>query len=109
MQLFLDEISSRHPEVRIVMALDCAGWHKSADLEVPENMRLLCLPPYSPELNPVENIWEGLREKFFGNHVFADMDALEDQLLLGLKRLEDNPAITKSISNWPWIINAISI
>jgi len=75
---------------------------------VPENIKLLPLPPYSPELNPVENIWEELREKHFNNKVFADMNALEEQLVYALKDLEDHPEITKSISSWPWIINAIS-
>ncbi len=69
------------------MALDGAGWHRSGSLAVPGNMRLLPLPPYSPELNPVENIWEELREKFIGNSVFDSMAALEDCLQTGLKRL----------------------
>ena len=109
MQIFLDEIASRYPEDRIVMVLDGAGWHRSTKLTVPENMKLLPLPPYSPELNPVENIWDELREKNFHNKVFADIDALETQLLYGLKHLEDHPQITKSIAQWPWIINAITI
>lgn len=109
MQVFLDEIASRYPDDRIVMVLDGAGWHKSGELAVPKNMRLLPLPPYSPELNPVENIWEELREKGFSNRVFSDLDALEGQLSRSLKYLEDHPEITKSIAGWSWIINAISI
>jgi hypothetical protein len=109
MQIFLDEIASRYPDERIVMVLDGAGWHRGCALAVPENMRLLPLPPYSPELNPVENIWEELREKFFNNKVFASLGALEDQLLSGLKHLEDHPKITGPISAWTWIINAIHI
>ena len=46
----------RYPTERIVMVLDGAGWHKSKALKIPQNMKLLPLPPYSPELNPVENI-----------------------------------------------------
>ena len=109
MQIFLDEIAGRYPGDRIVMVFDGAGWRRASDLIVPENMQLLSLPAYSPNLNPVENIWEELREKWFNNKVFADMDALEEQLLSGLKHLEGNPELTKSISGWPWIINAISI
>ena len=109
MQIFLDEIATRYPADRIVMVFDGAGWHRGSDLVVPKNMKLLPLPAYSPELNPVENIWEELREKWFNNKVFADLDALEEQLLLGLKHLESHPELTKSISGWPWIINAISI
>ena len=109
MQIFLDEIASRYPSDRIVMVLDGAGWHRSSELVVPENIRLLALPSYSPELNPVENIWEELREKGFDNKVFASLDALEEQLAQSLKHLEDHPEITKSIAGWQWIIDAIPI
>ena len=98
MQIFLDEIAARYPADRIVMVLDGAGWHRACDLHVPENMKLLPLPAYSPELNPVENIWEELREKWFNNKVFDNLDALEEQLLYGLKHLEGHPELTKSIS-----------
>jgi len=109
MQIFLDEIASRYPADRIVMVVDGASWHRAGTLRMPKNIRLLSLPPYSPELNPVENVWEELREKHFHNRVFADLDALETQLLHGLKHLEDHPELTGSISGWPWIINATSI
>lgn len=109
MQVFLDEIASRYPDDRIVMVLDGAGWHRGGALVVPENMRLIPLPAYSPELNPVENIWEEIREKGFDNKVFVSLDALEEQLVHSLKHLEDNPEITRSISRWNWIINAIPI
>ncbi|NLY41225.1 MAG: hypothetical protein GX055_06345 [Desulfovibrionales bacterium] len=52
MQIFLNEISDRYPDDRIVMVFDGAGWHKSNQLKLPQNMKLLFLPPYSPELNP---------------------------------------------------------
>ena len=109
MQIFLDEISTRYPNDRIVMVLDGAGWHKSKALKIPQNMKLLPLPPYSPELNPVENVWEELREKHFHNRVFSSLDAVEEQLLHGLSHLEENPEITQSIVAWPWIINVILI
>ena len=70
MQIFLDEVAARHLNDRIVMVLDGAGWHKSGSLMIPNNLRLLSLPPYSPELNPVEHIWDDLREKEFHNRVF---------------------------------------
>ena len=107
MQIFLNEISNRYPNERIVMVLDGAGWHRSKTLKIPPNIKLLPLPAYSPELNPVENIWEELREKFFHNRVFSSLDAVEEQLLRGLNNLESNPQITHSISSWPWIIKAV--
>ena len=100
MQIFLDEIACRYPDDRIVMVMDGAGWHKSRGLKLPANMRMMVLPPYSPELNPVENIWEELREKNFHNRIFHSLDAVEEHLLHSLKWLEDNPNITKSISSW---------
>ena len=72
-------------------------------------MRLYFLPPYSPELNPVEHIWDELKEKGFHNRVFSSLDALENHLLNELRELEDSPEITKSIVSWPWIINALMI
>jgi transposase len=107
MQIFLDEISERYFNERVVMVFDGAGWHKSKRLSVPENIKLLSLPAYSPELNPVENIWEELREKYFHNRTFASLDAVEEQLLCGLSHLESHPEISHSIAAWPWIINAI--
>ena len=106
-QLFLDEVAARHPAHRIIMVLDGAGWHRSAALKARPNMRLLGLPPYAPELNPVEHIWEELREKYFHNKAFDSLDALEDQLLLGLVALEQDRPRVQSIVAWDWIINAL--
>ena len=80
LQLFLDELGARHPTDKIVMVLDGAGWHASGLLKPPQNMTRLPVPPYAPERNPVEHVWDELREKHFHNHVFDSLDALEDQL-----------------------------
>jgi len=108
MQVFLDIISSRYQGEKIVMVLDGAGWHKSKSLAIPKNMYLLPLQPYSPELNPVENIWEEVREKGFHNRVFSSLDVLEEHLLTELQRLEGNNEITRSISSWPWIMESLT-
>lgn len=107
MQIFLNEVASRHPEERIIMVLDGAGWHQNESLVLPSNLRLLKLPPYSPELNPIENLWEEIREKFFHNRVFDSLDALEAHLCVALNYLEHNPQQIRSIVAWPWIINAL--
>jgi len=90
------------------MVLDNAGWHQSHELKVPKNMRLIPLPPYSPELNPMENVWDEIREKFFHNMVFKNIDHLEDHLVDALHKMEESPEITKSISDWPWILKALN-
>jgi transposase len=108
MQLFLNEIAARYPNENIVMVLDGAGWHRSQELELPENMRTVFLPPYSPELNPQEHVWDELREKFFHNRAFDSMDSLEIQLENGLRLLEMSPNRMHSITGWDWIINSVS-
>lgn len=108
MQIFFDEIGSRYPNDNIVMVLDGAGWHKSKAFRLPNNMKLLFLPPYSPELNPAEHLWDELREKNFHNRVFESLDALEDVLVEGLSNLENSPDCVKSITGWDWIVNAVS-
>jgi transposase len=107
MQVFLDEVSIRHANDYVVMVLDGAGWHSSQALKVPNNLYLLPLPPYAPELNPVEHVWDELREKFFHNLVFDSLDALEDQLEVALKTLEFRHETVRSIVRWPWIIDAL--
>jgi hypothetical protein len=108
MQLFLNEISARYPNENIVIVLDGAGGHRSQELELAENMRTVFLPPYSPELNPQEHVWDELREKFFHNRAFDSMDALEMHLEVGLRTLETNPDRMRSLTCWDWIINSVS-
>jgi hypothetical protein len=107
MQLFLDEMAARYPDENIVMVLDGAGWHKNQEIELAENLRTVFLPPYSPELNPQEHVWDDLREKCFHNRAFDSMDALEMRLEEGLKSLESNPERVRSITGWDWIINSV--
>jgi transposase len=107
MQIFLDEVAARHRNERIIMVLDGAGWHTSGLLTVPQNMRLVSLPPYAPELNPVEHIWDDLREKAFHNRVFESIDGLEDHLVVSLRKLEEDKERVASIVAWPWIIRAL--
>ena len=107
MQLFLDEMATRYPDENIVMVLDGAGWHKNQEIKLAENIRTVFLPPYSPELNPQEHVWDELREKFFHNRAFDSMDALERRLEDGLKSLESNPERMRSITGWDWIINSV--
>ena len=77
MNLFLDGISrTEKPNVHIVMFVDGAGWHSSDELIVPKNITLYYLPPYSPELNPIERLWDYLKENYLSGRVFADMEEI---------------------------------
>ena len=74
MALHLAEISRTvTPGAHAVLLLDQAGWHLSAKLDVPNNITLMPLPPKSPELNPVENIWQFIRDNWLSNRVFQSM------------------------------------
>ena len=106
MQVFIDELAARHRKERIVLVLDGAGWHHSHAIVLPRNVRLMWLPPYSPELNPVENLWDEIREKYFHNRLFASLEALEDQLEAALRALEADRKRVRSIVAWPWIISS---
>lgn len=90
MQVFLDEIAARYLNENLVMVLDCAGWHKCGEFRLAENLRLVFLPPYSPELNPQEHVWDELREKFFHNRAFDSLDALEAHLEAALHQMESD-------------------
>ena len=103
MSVFLAQVGQDFPGDYCLMVLDGAGWHSAAALRVPPNLRLLPLPPYSPELNPVEHLWEHLRENYFGNQVFPSLKAVEDRLCLGLRNLEQQPEIVKSTTCFEWV------
>lgn len=103
MNIFLREISSRHPDELILMVADGAPCHTGNELIVPDNIRLLFLPPYCPQLNPAENMWHEIREKSFGNISFNSMDQLKEHLVVASLLYEKSPQIVKSITNWGWM------
>ena len=71
MQWHLDEISALvTPGAHAVLIIDRAGWHTTGRLEIPSNITLMFLPPRAPELNPVENIWQFMRDNWLSNRIF---------------------------------------
>lgn len=105
MSMFLASVAERHADEFIVMVMDQAGWHVAGSLQVPPNMRLVFLPPYSPELNPAEHLWEALREDWFANTVLHDLDAVEDALDDGLVTLESDPGRVQKMTGFDWIVS----
>jgi len=106
MSSFLKQVSETHSQDFIVMVLDGAPSHRGKELKVPDNMALVFLPPYSPELNPTERIWNVLRRDYFANKVFDSLSAATLQAERGLANMASNRPALKSLTNWPWI-NAI--
>jgi transposase len=80
MNLYLAELAAAFPNQEIMLIWDQAGWHKSSSLKVPENIVLKSLPPYSPELNPVEKLWQWLKKHVSRNRLFAYLDDLMNTL-----------------------------
>lgn len=76
----LSEMVIRYPDNYLLIVCDGASAHKTEGVELPSNVQLAHLPPYSPQLNPQENIWDDMREKFFYNVAFNSLDAVEDRL-----------------------------
>jgi transposase len=105
MTLFLSQVSQAHPEEFIVMVVDGASSHKAKELIVPENIRLVRLPGYSPELNPQEHIWDEVREKAFPNLVLDQMALVVDRLKSGMSALAADTDRVRRITAWPWVVS----
>jgi transposase len=103
MSLFLAHTATHFGNERCVMLLDGAGWHTAGDLRVPPTMQLVALPPSSPELNPVEHLWDHLRENYIGNRVFTSLDGVVAQLCTGLRDLHRQPKLVASMTCFHWL------
>jgi transposase len=103
MARFLAQVSTAHHDEFIVMVLDGASSHKSKELKIPDNVSLIPLPPYSPELNPAEQIWNLLRRDYFANRVFESLDAATKQAECGLAEMAANKSAVRQLTNWTWI------
>ena len=87
MNLYLQNLSAAYPEFQILLIWDQAGWHCPKGLQVPDNIQIEPLPPYSPELNPVERLWQWLRRHVCRNRLFESEEALMDALADSLRDL----------------------
>jgi transposase len=104
MNLHLAEIARRVSRgAHAVVTLDGAGWHKQGgQLKLPDNVSLLCLPPYSPELNPQENVWQFLRQNYLANRVFETYEAIVDACCDAWNKLIAEPARITSLATREW-------
>jgi len=108
MDVFLACFSETLPAgVHAVLMLDQAGWHGQAALQVPGNITLLPLPPYSPELNPVERVWLYMRERFLSFRLYRSEQAIVDALCAAWNALRDEIGRLTTPTSYPWIIQAI--
>lgn len=104
MQYHLDEISHHIArKAHGVVLMDRAGWHKSNDLQVPPNLTIILLPSRSPELNPVENIWQYLRQNWLSNRVFENYEEIVEAGCRAWNNLIKTPQVIRSIGMREWI------
>ena len=103
MDLHLKEIAQAvAPGAHAAVLLDRAGWHVSTKLVVPDNITLVPLPPRSPELNPVENVWQFLRENWISNRVFSSYTDILNHCCAAWNKLTDQPWRIMSLGLRDW-------
>ena len=107
MNIFLRELSAQYKDDFIFLVLDNAAWHRSGTMEVPRNIFLFPLLAYTPELNPIEQIWAEIREKGFCNEAFQTLDAVIRRLCSTVRSLALDAKRVASITHRDWIYNAL--
>ncbi|HFI0337434.1 TPA: IS630 family transposase, partial [Streptococcus suis] len=80
MNEFLRQLSAAYPEDYIILVMDNAIWHKSQTLNIPKNIEFTFIPPYTPEMNPIEQVWAEIRKLGFKNKVFRTLNEVIDKL-----------------------------
>lgn len=100
MDTFLKILSTQQSDERIVLCMDKAAWHTTKQLQVPANIRIWFLPPYSPELNPVELIWRELRGKYFNNRTFQSLDDVDEHLVYAINDYTKDQNKIKQLTNF---------
>jgi len=106
MSLFLQELSEEYPNDLIILVCDRATWHRANALGVPVNIHLIFLPPATPEMNPIEQIWKEIRKRGFRNEIFSSLDAVVDRLCDTIVSL--SAEVIQSITARSWIIQCFS-
>ena len=103
MRLFLKEFSKSTLTGRhAVLVCDQAGWHKTAKLKIPSNISLLFLPPYSPELNPIEQLWRQLKHKYLANRCFDDYLDIMNSVANAWKSFTQTCGAIKKLCSRSW-------
>lgn len=106
MDVFLTMLAAQlGPKEQAVLIMDGAGWHKARRLKVPERVTILYLPPYSPELNPVERLWAYLRSHYLANRAYDDYQHLLDAGAAAWQQL--TPACLRTVCACPYLKHEI--
>jgi putative transposase len=101
MNLFLKELSCKYSDDYILLVMDGASWHKSKGLVKPDNIEIISLPPYTPEMNPIEQIWAWIRLHGFRNELFQTLEKVVDRLCETIRSLSEDTV--KSVTHRDWL------
>lgn len=101
MNMFLHHVAHEFCDYFVIMQVDRAGWHDASKLVLPDNIRLILQPAYSPELNPVEHIWDYLRENYFHNWAAQTLKQVINVLIDALNQLNEQTELLQSMTNFP--------
>ena len=96
----LTQLSEQYPDDVILLCCDSAAWHKSSGLILPNNIVLFHIPPYTPEMNPIEQIWKEIRKRGFHNEVFATLDKVVQRLCDTICSLTNQAISSITRRNW---------
>ena len=103
MNIFLGGLSQEIEVGRhVALIIDNAGWHGSKDLIVPSNITLVPLPPYAPELNAMEQVWQWIKSHFLYNQSYSDYEDIVDKLSHAWNQVSGNADLVKSIIHREW-------
>lgn len=105
MNVFLQELSNAYPDEIILLICDGARWHTSKGLQIPANIRIAHIPPYTPEMNPIEQIWKEIRKRGFKNEVFQTLKKVVDRLCEVIRHLP--ASVIQSITCRQWIVSMV--
>ena len=94
---FLKDFSNQNPREFKIIIMDNAGFHACQNITIPENIRLIRIPPYAPELNPAEKVWQWMKDKV-AMKVFHEIEELQEKITQMVKQL--NPELVKSITGY---------
>lgn len=104
--IFLRELSEKYKNDIVLLCCDGAAWHKAKALKVPENIALFFIPPYTPEMNPIEQIWKEIRKMGFRNEVFSTLECVVTRLCETIRALTNK--LVHNVTARTWILNCFN-
>jgi hypothetical protein len=104
-QAYLDEFSRTYEDSFNIILLDRGSFHKSKSLRIPHNVSFILLPPYSPELSPIERVWESVKGDI-ANEIHPDIDSLKERVASVIFSYSDSKF--SSLTSYSYFINAVN-